>query len=152
MDKKNTKKVLVLSIKETDEYMQICDAPYNLEVVGVYADIKEAAAEMNRKLVQRRAKLIEFYNRKCHDIREEMSQTIDDLANEPSVAQQGILRIIIDTLQEKEREYCDAMVPELLIVNDEEGDIREISVKDERAGWTCTLEVEKMEVIDSAND
>lgn len=146
-DNTNTNKILVLSIKETDEYMQICDAPYNLEIVGAYRNIKDATTEMNKKLVQRRAKLIEFYNKKCAVIREEMSRTIDELAAEPSAAQQGVLRIIIESLEEKEREYCDAMVPELLIVNDEDGDLREISVHDERAGWTCTLEIDKMDII-----
>ena len=138
--------ILVVSRKETDPSCTLSNEPVGLEIVGLYHDIAKAAAAINEHLVLRKKALEAFYEEKCRRTRREISDCISEIAGDPDPESRDILRNNISVLEGLEKAYRASMVPETLVVEDEEGDLCDVTSRDDQIDWTCVFEIEKMTV------
>lgn len=138
-------RLLVVTCKETDPSCIICKDPSNLSVCGLFTTQAEAAACANTILVARRRKLAAYYEGLCAEISKESSNIIAELADERDPDERSIKQFVLDQLRKQEQQHLASMVPDLLLLNDAEGRLCEVTARDESLDWTCCIEIEMME-------
>lgn len=139
--------IYVVSCSETDRDGTILKTPVRIEVVGLFGSIKKATEEINRRLIEKKNKVSAYYEALLKDIQEEINQNIVELAGEKDPEQQQLIQYTIETLKQKQLHYEESKVPEFFIQNDADGDISEITTRDDSLGWICAFDIQKMTII-----
>lgn len=145
MEKENAP-ILVVTRKETDPGCVLSGEPVAIEVIGLYHRLEDATADINRCYLERMKALRDYYEEMCRRIQQETAEVISEIATDPDPVNREFLRESIADLGEKEKEYRSNMVPEMLVLDDEDGDLCEITARDDRLDWTCSFDIEKMHV------
>lgn len=142
----NEKPIYVVSCTETDRDGALTGTENRLEVVGLFADLKTATAEINRQLIEKKKKIAAHYESLLKDLQQEITETIEDLASEKDPQRQDILRYTVERLEDFQRVYETNKVPETYIGNGPDGELNEVTAKDDSLGWICAFDILKMTV------
>lgn len=138
--------LFAVTCTETDPSCTLCPEPCSLAVLGLFPDETSAVGCANRVLVSRRKKIADYYEDLCGKTAEESAAVIAELTATETEEERSIKQYILEQLRKQEQQYRTAMVPDLLVVNDEEGRLCEITARDESIDWTCCIEIKPMQV------
>jgi hypothetical protein len=138
--------VYVVSCTEIDRDCTLCADPYSLRVVGLYHHLSDASAEANKHLIEMKRKLEKYYDRRLESVQKEINNTVQELAYETDPATTENLKYIIAKLEEAQRRYQEKKIPEMFVDNGPDGELCEITARDEAIGWLCAYDIEKMPV------
>lgn len=138
----------VVTCSEFDRNTNLVESPIHLEVIGLFASIDTATSEINKTLLKRKEKITAHYNDLLERNQQEINDTIHELAGETDPQNRESLRYAIQTLEEDQRFYEASKVPEMLIENGPDGELCEITARDDRLGWICAFDIIKMEIKD----
>lgn len=139
--------VYVVSCTETDRDCTLCADPYHITVVGLYHRLADASAEANRHLIEMKRKLAEYYDARLASVQEEINNTVQELAYETDPAATENLKYIIAKLEEAQRRYQEKKIPEMFVDNGPDGELCEITARDDSIGWICAYDIEKMPIL-----
>lgn len=142
----NENPIYVVSCTETDRDGTLNGLEATLEVVGLFSTLKTATAEINRQLIIKKDKITEYYEKLLKDLQQEISDTIEDLATEKDPDRQELLRYTVEQLEEYQRTYETNKIPETFIGHGPDGELNEVTAKDDSIGWICAFDIQKMTI------
>ncbi len=143
MEKEN---LLVVTCLEIDKEGKISNSEINYEVIGIFKNIEKVSEEINKRLLKKKETVASYYEKELATLQEEINQNISELANEKDPDAQEILRYTIETLTEKQKQYEASKVFDTFIANDNNGELSEITAKDDSLGWICAFDIQKQTI------
>ena len=143
MEKEN---LLVVTCLEIDKEGKISNSEINYEVIGIFKNIEKVSEEINKRLLKKKETVARYYEKELATLQEEINQNISELANEKDPDAQEILRYTIETLTEKQKQYESSKVFDTFIANDNNGELSEITAKDDSLGWICAFDIQKQTI------
>lgn len=142
----NKKPIYVVSCTETDRDCSVIKNPVLMEVIGLFETNKKAVEEINRRLVEKKNKITGYYEELLKDVAEEINDNLVELSKESNPDNQEILRFTVGELIKKQQNYQAARIPEIFINKDNDGEISEITTRDDSLCWICAFDIQKMNI------
>lgn len=120
---------------------KVFDRADNFTYIGLFQKPSDAVKKINDCLLKKKEAIAQHYDNLLQEIQSEINGAIIELTTEKEPETHHLLKVAIEQMEEKMRYFESNKVPEMLVQNDENGMLREITAKDEYLGWICSFDI-----------
>lgn len=130
---------------ETDRDCTVIRTETDVRFLGGFETIEKAQTAINEDLKEKRFAVENHYAGMAAPVEKELSETIHEIATEKDPEIVAMLKNVAETLSARLTHYRES-TPEYLVEHDADGNLCEVSARDESLGWLCCYDIIPSEI------